>query len=65
MGGQIGTAVCKRQDKRLKKYYILRENVIAIPDRMGGEFDRIAKKYPKSESQKVKSASQPTIYNSG
>ena len=57
VAGQIGAAVCERQDKRLKKYYILRKNVIAIPDRMGGEFDRIAKRIPKIRIPKNKANS--------
>ena len=42
VAGQIGAAVCERQNKKLNTYKIKRENVIAVPDRMGDEFDKIA-----------------------
>jgi len=47
VAGQIGAAVCVRQHKRLKKYRIKRENVIAVPDRMGGEFGNIEEEITK------------------
>jgi hypothetical protein len=42
VAGQIGAAVCERQNKKLNTYKVKRENVIAVPDRMGDEFDKIA-----------------------
>lgn len=54
VAGQIGTAVCMRQDQRLKKFLMSRENVIAIPDRLGGEFDRIAREIPEIRIPKNK-----------
>jgi hypothetical protein len=41
VAGQIGTAVCFRKNKKLKKYKLLKKNVLAVPDRLGGEFDTI------------------------
>jgi hypothetical protein len=42
VAGQIGAAICVRENKRLKKYKIKRDNVIAVPaDRMGDSFDEI------------------------
>jgi hypothetical protein len=41
IGGQIGAAICIRKNKRLKKYQLLKKNVLAVPDRMGGESERI------------------------
>ena len=46
VAGQIGTAVCQRNNKRLQKLHLRRENVLAVPDRMGGEFDAIAAEIP-------------------
>ncbi|MCP4401310.1 MAG: hypothetical protein GY801_28930 [bacterium] len=47
VAGQIGAAVCARRHKKLKKYAIKRENAIALPDRMGGEFEKLAEELPK------------------
>ncbi len=47
VAGQIGAAVCYRQNKKLNKYKLKRENVIAVPDRMGDEFEQIAKNISK------------------
>jgi len=47
VAGQIGAAICYRSNKKLKKYRIQRQNVIAIPDRIGDEFETIAEKIPK------------------
>lgn len=47
VAGQIGAAVCCRQNKTLKKHKILRQNVLAIPDRIGDEFETIAEEIPK------------------
>ncbi len=47
VGGQIGAAVCYRHEKKVKKYKIKKKNVLAVPDRMGGEFDRIEKEISK------------------
>ncbi|MCI5179704.1 MAG: hypothetical protein D3911_10395 [Candidatus Electrothrix sp. AW3_4] len=44
VAGQIGAAVCRREEKKLRKQIFSRENVLAIPDRMGGEFEEIARK---------------------
>ena len=41
VAGQIGTAVCLRENKKLRKYQLKKKNVIALPDRLGGEFDAI------------------------
>ncbi|MGE0086256.1 MAG: hypothetical protein AB7S75_17750 [Desulfococcaceae bacterium] len=54
VAGQIGTAICFRQDKKLKKYKLKRKNVIAVPDRMGDEFEKIAQKIPKIRIPKDK-----------
>lgn len=54
VAGQIGTAVCVRDNQRLKKHRIWRENVIALPDRLGGEYDQIAKEIPKIRIPKNK-----------
>lgn len=42
VAGQIGVAVCYRHHQKLKKQEIIRENVIAVPDRMGDDFEKIA-----------------------
>lgn len=47
VAGQVGTAVCQRHNKHLKKYLIHRENMLAIPNRVGDEFDTIAQEIPK------------------
>lgn len=47
VAGQIGTAVCLRKNKKLKQYKILKENVLAVPDRLGGEFETIRKEIKK------------------
>ncbi|MCI5131025.1 MAG: hypothetical protein D3904_05750 [Candidatus Electrothrix sp. EH2] len=44
VAGQIGAAVCERKDKKLTKYKLLRENALAVPDRMGGEFEEITRR---------------------
>ena len=49
VAGQIGTAVCLRKNKKLKKYKMLKKNVLALPDRLGGEFDEI-----REEIRKIK-----------
>ena len=41
VAGQIGTAACYRENKRLKKDKLRCKNVLAVPDRIGGEFQRI------------------------
>ncbi len=41
VAGQIGAAVCYRKEKKLRKHKILRKNVLAIPDRVGGAFEEI------------------------
>ncbi|MCP4405440.1 MAG: hypothetical protein GY801_50080, partial [bacterium] len=48
VAGQIGAAVCVRRRKKLKKYALKRENAIALPDRMGGEFKKLAGGIPKT-----------------
>ncbi|MBX2999448.1 MAG: hypothetical protein KF893_13110 [Caldilineaceae bacterium] len=55
IAGQIGTAVCQRRNRRLKKHLILQENVIAIPNRVGDEFDAIAVEIPKIRVPKNRS----------
>ncbi|MBV7335268.1 hypothetical protein KFU94_44915 [Chloroflexi bacterium TSY] len=47
IAGQVGTAVCQRNQQRLNKHLVHRENVIAIPNRVGDEFDTIASEIPK------------------
>lgn len=42
IAGQIGAAICARTNKKLKKYQLNKKNVLAVPDRMGGERERIA-----------------------
>jgi len=54
VAGQIGTAVCFRQDKKLKQYRLKRKNVIAVPDRMGDEFEKITQEIPKIRIPKDK-----------
>jgi len=54
VAGQIGTATCFRQDKKLKKYRLKRKNVIAVPDRMGDEFEKITQEIPKIRIPKDK-----------
>lgn len=41
IAGQVGTAVCSRSNKRLSKYQLKKANVLALPDRLGGEFEKI------------------------
>lgn len=43
IAGQIGAATCVRNNKKLKKNQLIKKNVLAVPDRMGGESDRIAR----------------------
>ena len=43
IAGQIGAATCYRKDKKLKKNQLLKRNVLAVPDRMGGEAERIGR----------------------
>ena len=52
VAGQIGTAVCKREKGKLKRHRILRENVIALPDRLSGEYEQIAREIPKMQFPK-------------
>ncbi len=54
IAGQIGAAVCQRNNQRLKKHRINRQNVIAIPDRVGDEFDTIAREIPRIRIPKHK-----------
>lgn len=42
VAGQIGTAVCYRENKNIKNLYLTKFNIIALPDRTGGEFEKIA-----------------------
>lgn len=41
VAGQIGTAVCFRENKTIKNLKFAKFNILALPDRTGGEFDRI------------------------
>lgn len=41
VAGQIGTAVCKRENKIIKRQLLSKFNIIALPDRTGGEFEKI------------------------
>lgn len=55
VAGQIGAAVCVRENRRLKKYKMKRDNVIAVPgDRMGDSFDEIVEKIKKIKIPKGK-----------
>ncbi len=47
IGGQIGAAVCVRENRKLKKYKLVRANVLALPDRLGGEFQKIKEEITK------------------
>ncbi len=47
VAGQVGTAVCRRSEKRIAKYLCHRKNMIAIPDRVGDGFDEIATEIPR------------------
>jgi len=49
VAGQIGTAVTYRKNKKLKKYKLIKKNVLAIPDRLGGEYETI-----RDEIKKIK-----------
>jgi hypothetical protein len=58
VAGQIGAAICYRQHKKLKKYKLVRENVIAVPDRLGDDFDNMVQdisklKLPKNQSNSL------------
>jgi len=57
VAGQIGAAICHRQNKKLKKYQMVRENVIAVPDRLGDDFDKIVEEISKLKLPKGKSKS--------
>lgn len=57
VAGQIGAAVCLREKKKLKKYVVSRKNVLAVPDRMGGEFGAIAQKIQSMRMPENKSRS--------
>jgi hypothetical protein len=41
IAGQIGAATCVRNNKKLRKNQLIKKNVLAVPDRMGGEAERI------------------------
>ncbi len=41
VAGQIATAVCIRENKKLKNHKINKKNILALPDRLGDEFDTI------------------------
>lgn len=41
VAGQIGTAVCLREKKVVKNLHLSKFNIIALPDRTGGEFEKI------------------------
>tara|TARA_Y100000031_G_C8174433_1_gene363365 strand:- start:37 stop:1131 length:1095 start_codon:yes stop_codon:yes gene_type:complete len=54
VAGQIGTAVCLRKKKKLKKHKLLTKNVLAVPDRLGGEYESIQNEVRKIEKQNIK-----------
>lgn len=41
VAGQNGTAVCFRNNKKIYKHKIKKSNVLALPDRLGGEYEKI------------------------
>ena len=43
VAGQIGTAVCLRENKAIKNLHFTKFNILALPDRTGGEFENIEK----------------------
>ena len=58
VAGQIGAAVCLRENKKLRKQVLVRKNVLAVPDRMGGEFGAIEQqikslKIPENKSRSI------------
>lgn len=70
VAGQVGAAICYRQNGKIKKYKLERENVLAVPDRIGDSFEEMMKeisqlKFPKNRrdglsiAQILKYDSQP------
>jgi len=57
VAGQVGTAVCQRSERRLKKHLARQENMIAIPDRVGDGYDEIASEIPKIHIPRKKNKS--------
>ena len=57
VAGQVGTAVCQRNEKLLRKYRIHRSNMIAIPDRVGDGFNEIAADIPRIKKPRENSKS--------
>jgi hypothetical protein len=43
VAGQVGTAVCFRYGKKINKFRLSKFNIVALPDRMGDEFESIRK----------------------
>jgi hypothetical protein len=41
VAGQIGSAVCTRNDGKIYKHRLIKANVLALPDRLGGEYENI------------------------
>lgn len=54
VAGQIGTAVCKRENKTVKNLSLSKFNIIALPDRTGGEFEKIKEGIRKIEKNKIR-----------
>jgi hypothetical protein len=54
VAGQLGTAVCFRENGRIYKHKLLRSNVLALPDRLGGEYEKIQKDISKKTIHNLK-----------
>ncbi|OGU70308.1 MAG: hypothetical protein A2V93_11420 [Ignavibacteria bacterium RBG_16_34_14] len=54
VAGQIGTAVCKRENKSIKNLHLIKFNIIALPDRTGGEFENIRNEINKTVKNNIR-----------
>ncbi|MBN1638414.1 MAG: hypothetical protein JW866_05580 [Ignavibacteriales bacterium] len=54
IAGQIGTGICQRKQGKLKKYKIVTQNVLTVPDRIGGQMDELAKELSKTTVHGIK-----------
>ncbi len=54
VAGQIGTAVCVREHQKMRKYKVSKDNIMALPDRLGDEFESIKTKIQQVEKQGIR-----------
>lgn len=54
VAGQIGAAVCLRENKAIKNLHLSKFNIIALPDRTGDEFENIKNEISKIEKNNIR-----------